>query len=350
MSRPLAQLAALGRADVIKAAGELEGHIRKTPLMQSDVLDRMSGVKLWLKCENLQRTGSFKLRGATLAVARLSPEERQRGLVTYSSGNHAHAVACAAREYDVPATVVMPVDAPAVKIAAVQALGARVIQFGTTSAERRMVAERLVAENGGALIVSADDHDIIAGQGTATLELLEQLPQNEGIDALVVPVGGGGLAAGTALALEGTGIELHTVEPVGCDSLHQSLRAGKPQTVEPAQTLADGLRPVQVGERNFAILRDRVEESHTVDDEELGAAVVAALFYGKLLLEPSGAAPLALALRRAFFGRYRSVALVCSGGNIDPNTLAALLKRHSTARRRSGTAPKKSETARKKRR
>jgi threonine dehydratase len=313
----------MNRRAVEAAQAALSGLVCKTPIIRSPELDRLAGANLFLKAENLQRIGAFKARGAMLAISRLEPAVLERGIVTYSSGNHGQAVALAAASFGTRATVVMPENAPQVKIAAVRTLGAEVIFAGTTSTERQEVAESLGRQRKAVVLPSFDHPDVILGQGTATLEMLSQM--TDALDALVVPVGGGGLAAGASLALEGTQVELHTVEPIGCDTLRRSLLAGRPESVEPAPTIADGLKSVKVGAHNFPILQKRVCEAHTVSDEEMGRAVVAALFSAKMLLEPSGAAPLALALRGTLRNRYKNVGLLCSGGNIEPSVLARLI-------------------------
>lgn len=322
---------ALTRDDVVAAAARLAGLVRRTPALRVPALDAQAGAAVWLKCENLQDVGAFKARGALHAALRLSPEARARGLVTYSSGNHAQAVAAAARRLGVPATIAMPVDAPAVKVRGVEALGGVIVRAGTTSTERRAAALEVVARTGGALIEPFDDDDVIAGQGTATLELLEQVADaGEALDALAVPVGGGGLLAGAALACAGTGVAVWAVEPVAADAMGRSLAAGERVAVTPGPTIADGLKPVQVGARNLAIARAHVAGAVTVDDAEIGRAVVALLLHGKVLAEPSGAAALAAALA-GLPGRPARVGVIISGGNVEPALVAHLLAEHAGA-------------------
>ena len=318
-------------AVVEAAAARLAGLVRRTPVVRVPALEARAGCELWLKCENLQEIGAFKARGALHAATRLPPEARAKGLVTYSSGNHAQAVALAARRLGVPATIAMPVDAPEVKVAGVRALGAEIVRAGTTSDDRRAAAQAIVARTGAALIEPFDDDDVIAGQGTATLELLAQVAEAGGrLDALAVPVGGGGLVAGAALACEGRDLAVWAVEPVGCDAMGRSLAAGARVAVPPASTIADGLKPVMVGERNFAIARARLAGALTVDDREIGRALVALLFHGKLLVEPSGAAALAAALR-GLPGAPRAVGVLLSGGNVGPDRVASLIAEHRDA-------------------
>lgn len=319
------------RDDVIAAARRLEGKVLRTPTLRSPVLDEIAGAELWFKCENLQAIGAFKARGAMHAVSRLAEADRNRGVITFSSGNHAQAVALAAKSFGVPATIAMPVDAPAIKVEGVKRLGAQVVPAGTTSDDRRKVAYELADKTGATIIQPFDHPDIIAGQGTATLELLEDVTARtggEGLDALVVPVGGGGLIAGACLATQGTGTPIYSVEPEGCDAMARSLEAGERVTVQPGPTLADGLKPVQVGELNFAIARQHVTASFRVVDEELGRALVRLLIRLKVLVEPSGAAAPALALRGDLPGQPRRVGVLLSGGNVAPELVATLIQRY----------------------
>lgn len=319
---------ALGPQDVRDAAGRIAGLVRRTPVIRCEALDELAGAELWLKAENLQRIGAFKARGAFNNLAQLSDEQRSKGVITYSSGNHAQAVALAAKHYGVSARIAMPVDAPAIKREVVESLGAEVVSVGTTSLERKKAAFDMHAESGATIVEPFDHPWTIAGQGTATLELLEDVAERTGgggLDALCIPVGGGGLVAGACVATAGTEIEIHTAEPVGCDALAQSLAAGELVPVEPGPTLADGLKPTRIGELNFAIARERVTKAHTVTDDEIGSALVKLLFCAKLLVEPSGAAALAVALRGAVSGRGR-VGVLLSGGNIAPSTLRSLIE------------------------
>ncbi len=334
----------LGTADVSAAAGRIAGRVTHTPTLRAPRLDALASgpVELFLKAENLQRIGAFKARGAMHAVGRLEPAARARGVVTFSSGNHAQAVALAALEFGVRATIAMPVDAPAVKLAVVRELGAEVVFAGTTSDQRRLAAEAIVAETGAALIQPFDHPDIVCGQGTATAELLASSrgsgSGSGALDALIVPVGGGGVLAGACLACRGLGSAapaIFSVEPWGCDAMAASLEAGQRVAVEPGPTLADGLKPVRVGALNFEIARRDVAGSFRVDDDELGRALVQVLVRAKLGLEPSGAAGVAAALREAAALRDRlgvvdrplRVGVMLTGGNVDPSRVAELLLR-----------------------
>lgn len=313
------------RHDVLAAARRLAGQVVRTPIVRSAALDALAGAELWLKAENLQLIGAFKARGALNAVGLLDEEVRRRGVITYSSGNHAQAVALAAKRHGVPADIFMPTDAPRIKLDAVLEMGARVVQVGTTSLERHQAALARQAETGGAIIEPFDHPHTIAGQGTATLELLEDAERaGTPLDALVVPVGGGGLLAGACLCAERIPIAVHGVEPVGCDSMGQSLARGEVTPVEPGPSIADGLRPTRVGELPFAIVRQRGAVLHTASDAELAAAVATLALRAKLVVEPSGAAGVALVLR-GLPDRPRRIGILLSGGNISPERLCDIV-------------------------
>ncbi len=311
----------LDKSDVVAAAKRIRALHWRTPALRCDALDSAAGAELWLKAENLQRIGAFKARGAMHAVARLAPQERARGIITYSSGNHAQAVALAAHHFGIRADIAMPENAPAVKVEAVRALGAHIVFAGTTSLERQAEALRMQERSGGTIIEPFDHPDIITGQGTATLELLEDAGS---LDALVVPVGGGGLLAGACLAASGSGTRIYTAEPEGCDAMKQSLQRGERITIEPTATIADGLRPSQVGSLCLAIAREHVTDSFVVTDAQLRHAMRLLAIRAKLIVEPSGAAALAVALRGLPDAPGR-VGILLSGGNVAPSLLAEIL-------------------------
>lgn len=315
------------------AATRLAGLTVRTPVVRIPVLDAIAGCELWLKAENLQRIGAFKARGALHAAGRLDAGARARGLITYSSGNHAQAVALAARHFGVPATITMPIDAPKIKLAAVEALGAEVVLAGTTSSDRHTAALEIAARTGGVIVPPFDDEHVIAGQGTATLELVDEVRAQTGemLDAIVVPTGGGGLVAGACLVCAGSPTAVYSVEPRGCDAMACSIEAGKRVSVGPGPTIADGLKPVQVGELNFAIAHEWLRGCLRVEDDELASALVALLVHGKLLVEPSGAAGLAAAMRRKIPGAPRRVGVILSGGNVEPALVAELLAKVAVA-------------------
>lgn len=311
---PAPDLAALRAARARIAAG-----IHRTPVLTSRALNALTGATLFFKCENLQRTGSFKPRGALNAVLSLGDDEVAGGVLTHSSGNFAAALALAARERGVPAHIVMPENAPAPKVAAVKAYGGHVRFCAPTLAAREEGAAALGAETGARFVHPYDDHAIIAGQGTAALEFLEQAPE---LDVLMAPVGGGGLMSGCALAGRALSprLELIGAEPAGADDAFRSLLAGQriPQT-DP-QTIADGLR-TSLGERNFPILQELLAGIVTVSEDEILRAMRLIWERMKLVVEPSGAVPLAALLAAPARFRERRVGLVLSGGNVDLDAL-----------------------------
>ena len=300
----------------------------RTPLVPAVGLEVPSGNELWLKAENLQRTWSFKLRGAYNAVASLEGTERARGVITYSSGNHGQAVACAASLLGIPAVVVMPDDAIPVKVRMTRRYGADVIFAGHTSLDRQQRAMELVEEHGYAVIPPFDDRRIIAGQGTAGLEIVEQLPD---VQAVVVQVGGGGLVSGVATAVKALRPEVRLigVEPAGAADARDSWASGTITTWASVDTVADGLRTSRVGELNFATIRELVDDIVTVTDDEILEAVRVVANGAKLIAEPSGAvAPAAVLTGRTGLRGMRVVAVI-SGGNIDPDQLRRCLEPES---------------------
>jgi threonine dehydratase len=326
-------------AQVREARAFLGERVVRTPVLRSEVLDAIAGAELWLKCENLQHIGAFKARGALHTVGKLSDEERARGVITFSSGNHAQAVALAARSYGVSAAVAMPEDAPTVKVEAVRALGAQVTFAGTTSDDRKQEAHRIQERTGGVIIQPFDDPNIIAGQGTATLELFEEVHAKTGgsLDVLLVPVGGGGLIAGACLVAAEHETKVLSVEPSTCDAMAQSIEAGQRVRVEPGPTIADGLKPVMVGELNFAIAKQHLSGCLRVEDVEVGRALASLLAYAHVMVEPSGAAALAAALRGGLpvggpsnpaSGAPMRVGVLLSGGNFSVQQLGELLSRY----------------------
>jgi threonine dehydratase len=299
---------------------------RRTPMLP---LAGWGGGPVFLKCENMQPSGAFKLRGAANMVQQLSPPLRERGVITYSSGNHGQAVALAARAVGSPAVVVMPTTAPAIKVAGVRHYGAEVAFAGTTSSERGLYAER-EAERRGLTIVPPFDHEwIIAGQGTLGLEILEQVPD---VALVLVPIGGGGLASGVAAAIKLSRPEVRVVgvEPEGANAMQQSLAAGGPTTIAHSQSIADGLLPVRPGDLTFAHVRAFVDEVVTVTDAAIAAAMRSLYFDAKVIVEPSGATALAALLSGVVTAPSgpngpRPVVAILTGGNVSPGDLARLL-------------------------
>ena len=310
-------------ADIDAAAARIRGTVVRTPLLDAS---QAAGRPLRLKCENLQVAGSFKLRGAFNLIAALSPAERARGVITYSSGNHAQAVACAARAVGSAAVVVMPRTAPAVKVAGARGYGAEVLFEGTTSLERRARAEREARARGLVMIPPFDHPAIIAGQATVGREIVEDAPQ---VARVFVPVGGGGLLAGVAAAVKQArpAAQVIGVEPVGAACLAASLAAGRPVTLERTASVADGLLPVRPGDLTFAAAEALVDDVVQVQDEAIERAVAWLCRHAKLVAEPSGAAATAAALAaEADPAAGLSVAVV-SGGNVAPAALADLLRK-----------------------
>ncbi|GAA5189827.1 threonine/serine dehydratase [Rugosimonospora acidiphila] len=328
------------RDDVLAAARWLSGRVVRTPVLWSPVIDELAGARILVKAENLQAGGSYKMRGALVAVGRAAAAGTHTGVVAQSTGNHAVAVALAARQHGLVATVVLPVDAAPSKVAAARAAGAEIVLAGTTVADRSAVARQISESTGFRLIDAYDDPDVVAGQGTASLELIEQARElGIPVDAVVVPVGGGGGVAGACLAAAGSAVAVYGVEPVGCDSLARSLAAGSPVTVEPGPTLADGLRPSRVGALPFALVRGKLAGVRVVDDDAIAEALRLALLHLKLLVEPSAAAGLAGALAVAAADGHSTIGVVLTGGNIEPGLLARLTADGlSMPARREGTA------------
>lgn len=314
---------AIGYEDVLGAAERLRGVAHHTPVHTSRTLDELAGRRVVLKCENFQRGGAFKFRGAYNAISRLEPEERRRGVVAFSSGNHAQGVALAAKLLGVPAVICMPDDAPPVKLAATRGYGAEVLIFERSTVDRDTFA-RVVAEERGMTIIPPYDHPhIIAGQGTAALELLDQAP---GLDAIVTPIGGGGLIGGTAVAAQGArpDVRVFGVETEGADDVRQSVERGERVTIAPPPTIADGIRTTSPGRLTFPIIQRHVERVLVVSDEQVLAALRLVLLRLKLVAEPTGAVALAAVLAGLLPAECRSVGVIVSGGNVDPSLLRAL--------------------------
>ena len=311
--------------DVKAAAGRIQALAHKTPVEHSRLFDEAAGAISYFKCENLQRGGAFKIRGALNFLMTLAPEERQRGVVTYSSGNHGQAVAMAAAHLNVPATIVMPTDTPKSKLESTKLYGPKIVFFDRLRENREEIAQK-IADDTRAVVVPSYDHPwIIAGQGTATLELLQEYPE---LDAIVTPLGGGGLLSGTlvvAKALRPT-IRVFGVEPELANDWDLSLRSGTQVKIEPPPTIADGLRTMTPGTVTFPIVRAMAESVPLVSEEEIKAAVRFLLSRMKLLTEPSGAVGAAAVLHRKLPADIRSVGILLSGGNVDFDVLAGILQ------------------------
>jgi threonine dehydratase len=310
--------------DVKTAAGRLAGVAHRTPVLTSRTVDDMVDATVLAKAECFQRVGAFKFRGAYNAIAALDPDVRARGVLTFSSGNHAQAIALAAKLHGVTATIVMPHDAPESKVAATAGYGAELVRYDRYTQHREDLGRALADERGLTLIPPYDHPDVIAGQGTVALELVEDAGP---LDVLVVCVGGGGLIAGCALAATATGsTRVVGVEPAAGDDVRQSLRAGERVTIPVPRTIADGQQTTSPGELNFPIIQRLVDDVVTVTDDEIVAAMVVAFERMKVVLEPSGASALAAVLNGhvpAIAGKRVGVTL--SGGNIGAARFAELV-------------------------
>jgi threonine dehydratase/serine racemase len=312
---------AVDLAAIRAAARRIAGRAHRTPVVTCATLDRLAGRSVFFKCENFQKVGAFKFRGACNAVAKLTAEQAARGVVTHSSGNHAQALALAAKLRGIPAHIVMPTSAAPVKRRAVEGYGARVIECAPTLAARETTAAAVLAETGGTLIPPYDHPDVIAGQGTAALELLEEVPD---LDAVVAPVGGGGLVAGVCIAAKGVkpAVRVFAAEPAGANDAARSKAAGKliPQTAP--RTMADGLL-TSLGELTWPVLRDQVERVLTVEEEEIKDALRLFWERAKLVIEPSAAVAVAAVLGSEFrsLNGLTKVGVILSGGNVDLDRL-----------------------------
>jgi len=311
-------------ADVLDAAARLRGVAHRTPVLRSRTLDRLAGAEVHLKAENFQRIGAFKFRGAYHAVSRLAPEQRARGIAAYSSGNHAQAVALAAREFGTIAVILMPADTPASKQAAAAGYGAEIITYDRYTGDRVALGAALAAERGLTLIPPYEHPYVIAGQGTAALELLDRAGE---LDALLTPVGGGGLMAGSATAAKGLhpAIRMIGVEPTAGDDTRRSLAAGERIAIPVPRTIADGQAADIPGELTFSINRRLLDEVVLVDDDEIRDAMRFAFERLRIVLEPSGATGLAALLAGRVRPLPRRVGVILSGGNIDAERFAELV-------------------------
>jgi threonine dehydratase len=313
--------------DVVQAAGRLAGHAHRTPVLTSATLNQELGAKVFFKCENFQRTGAFKFRGAFNALSRLGATQPRAGVVAYSSGNHAQAIALSSHLLGIPATIVMPADAPAAKIDATRGYGGTVVLYDRYTQNREQIGADLAAKHGLTLIPPFDHPDVLAGQGTAAKELFEEVG---GLDALFVPLGGGGLLSGTALSTRALmpNCRLFGVEPEAGNDGQQSFRSRRIVRIETPRTIADGAQIQQLGEMPFRIIRRDVDDILTVSDSELldGMAFMATRM--KLYVEPTGCLALAAARRCKEVLCGKRVGVIVSGGNVDLTKFAGLLRDH----------------------
>jgi threonine dehydratase len=314
----------LSLTDVRSAADRIAGVAHRTPVLTSRTLDERVGARVFLKAENLQRIGAFKFRGAYNAVSRLSPEQLRYGVAAYSSGNHAQAVALAARIAGTKAVILMPADAPTTKVAATRGYGAEVVTYDRYAQDRAALAKELATERGLTLIPPYDHYDVMAGQGTVALELIEETGP---LDALLVPVGGGGLMAGCATAATALapGIRMIGVEPAAGDDHARSLAAGERVEIDVPRTIADGQAISTPGELTFAVNRRLVDSFELVADDEIVAAMAFAFERLKMVLEPSGASALAALLAGRIQPLPERVGVVLSGGNVGLDRFLELL-------------------------
>lgn len=311
--------------DMIQAARErIASHIHRTPVVTSRQFNAAVGKEVFFKCENFQRAGAFKIRGATNKILSLTNEERRRGVVAFSSGNHAQAVALAGREAGVRALIAMPSDAPQAKVAATREYGAEVVFYDRQKQDREAFALDLAESEGLVMVPPYDDEFILAGQGTCGLELMEDVPD---LDCVLTPCSGGGLFAGVATAAKAANptMRCFPVEPADADDTRQSLLKGERVTIPPPATIADGLRVQIPGKLTFPIIQRLADDVLTVSDEEIIETLRCLLFRMKLLVETSGAAAAAAVMFRKLPAEVKRIGVVLSGGNIDPGLLVKLL-------------------------
>ncbi len=310
--------------DVVAAAARIGNQAHRTPVMRSRTADQQLGASLFFKCENFQRMGAFKFRGAFNALSQFSAAQRQAGVITFSSGNHAQAIALSARLLGIPATILMPLDAPQTKIDATRGYGAEVILFDRFKSDREALTADLAARRGLSLIPPYDHPDVIAGQGTAARELLEEVSE---LDFLLVPLGGGGLLAGSALAARALSpnCKVYGVEPAAGNDGQQSLRSGAIVHIETPRTIADGAQTQHLGEYTFAIIRRDVDDVLTVGDPELVEAMRFLAERMKMLVEPTGCLGFAAARHAGLALAGKRVGVILSGGNVDLRRFGELL-------------------------
>jgi threonine dehydratase len=303
-------------SDIQAAAARIRGIAHRTPVLTSRTFDALAGASVFFKCENFQRGGAFKIRGASNFIYQIPKDQHQRGVVAFSSGNHAQAVAISAASVGMTATIVMPTDAPKAKLAATREYGAKVAFYDRAKEDREAVGKRIAEELGATLVPPYDHPWTLAGQGTAALELLEEVPD---LDALVVPIGGGGLISGSAIAAKALrpGIRIFGVEPEDGNDTYLSVRAGQRVEIPAPQTIADGLRASRPGTLTFPIVQKLVDDIALVNDTEIREAMKFFITRMKIVVEASGAAPAAALLRHKLPKEAKRIGAVLSGGNVD---------------------------------
>ena len=318
------QLPIFSKKDFLDTHQRIAPYIHRTPVLTSETIDRMTGAKVFFKCENFQKMGAFKMRGATNAILQLREKQRAKGVATHSSGNFAQAVSLAAKKLRVEAYIVMPSNSPEVKKAAVRDYGGKITECIPTLQAREDTVRQVIAETGAAFLHPYNDYDVILGQATATMELLEEVPD---LDCVLPPVGGGGLAAGAALAAHFFSKKTKTVgaEPLGADDAWKSLDKGEIVLQTNPQTIADGLR-TNLGEKTFAVLNKYMERIILVEESEIIHALRLLMERMKIVVEPSGAVPLAALLKEKTAFAGKKVGIIISGGNVDLKKLSNLFK------------------------
>ncbi|AOJ89438.1 threo-3-hydroxy-L-aspartate ammonia-lyase [Burkholderia sp. AW33-5] len=310
--------------DVAAAAARLDGHAHRTPVMTSRTIDEALGAQVFFKCENLQRMGAFKFRGAFNALSRFDATQRRNGVVAFSSGNHAQAIALSARILGIPATIVMPQDAPAAKMAATRGYGGNVVTYDRYTEDREQIGRALAEQHGLTLVPPYDHADVIAGQGTAAKELFDEVGP---LDAVFTPLGGGGLLSGTALATRALSpqAKLYGVEPEAGNDGQQSFRSGSIVHIDTPRTIADGAQTQHLGNLTFPILRRDVDDILTATDAELVDCMRFFATRMKIVVEPTGCLSLAAARRMKDELKGKRVGIVISGGNVDLENFCALV-------------------------
>lgn len=310
--------------DVRAAAERLQGVAHRTPVMRGSSFDAEAGARVWLKCEQFQRAGAFKFRGAYNKIASLADDERKRGVIAFSSGNHAQAVALCGKLFGIPTVICMPTDAPSVKVAATAAYGAEIVRYDRMTQDREVVAREISEARGLILVPPYNDPFIIAGQGTTALELLDDQPD---LDVIAAPVGGGGLISGVSIAAHGIRPTIHVVgvETEAANHAYLSKRSGERVTIAPPDTIADGIRTAALGELTWPIVRETVDDVVLVSEAEVMAAMRFLLLRLKILAEPTGAVAVAAALTGKLNRYGERIGVIISGGNVAPETLCEIL-------------------------
>ncbi|WP_300465178.1 threo-3-hydroxy-L-aspartate ammonia-lyase [Desulfobacula sp.] len=309
--------------DIVNARKRLSGYANKTPVFTSGTLNKIAGAEIFLKCENFQKTGAFKFRGAFNSISKLSEAEKSKGVITYSSGNHGQAVALVGKMLNIQTTIIMPANAPETKMAATKEYGANVVEYDPKKDAREEIAIAIQKKEGQTLIPPFDHPDVIAGQGTATLELFDQV---DSLDMVLTPCGGGGLLSGTAIAAKGKTPDCVVigVEPEVADDAARSFKTGTLQSVKNPPTIADGTRTSSLGKLTFPLVLKYVDDMVTVSEEEIIKAVQFLFYRMKLVVEPSGALGVAAVLSRKITPGKKT-GVILSGGNIDAKTMKLIL-------------------------